>query len=909
MHDSKGDSDLGHAFPDLNPNPVFESDVDGKVVYANPAARAIFGNFECQPWLRDTVAEYADGKRDNTTLTVKSDVSCWFLFTVFLVENPRLVRFYGMDITEQKRAEEQIQCEKDRFRSVLESSLDCIYRLNLKTGRYEYISPSCQKVVGFSPAELMAQGIETAMSMVQREDVPALRTALAQLEKNGEATGEYRQLTKTGEYRWISNHMSLVKDKPTEGHLYRDGIMRDITQRKEAEEDLKRSEVSLAQAQRIGQIGSWEWNIQTGELRWSAQLYTIYGVEPTTFTPTLQSFAGFVHPEDRETVQSKIDEIMSAGKSVSFDFRIVVEDGSTRFLNTVGEVIQFEENGKPLLMAGVNQDITERKKMEHQLKSLNESLENKVQNRTRLYRMLSDCNQALVTAIDELTLIQTICEIIVNSGGYLTSWVGYAERDQTKSVRPIASVGISLEHLTSLGIVWSDVERGQGPSGTAIRENQLVIWSDELGKQTPSIWQQDKALQRIRTSISVPLRETGKPPFGALTVATQQERAFNDDELNLFKELAGDLSFGIQALRAHAERDSALRNLEHINNQLHEMSAQLTLAEQRERRQLAGVLHDELQQLLVSAKIRMECIEDEALKACQDLLENSLRITRSLTAELCPPVLYKGNIIAVLEWLTDWANEKYGLNILLETALDHLNLTDDLTVMIYRSVQELLLNIAKHAKTQKGKIEVFSSDRQISITISDKGVGFDPSFVQEHSVEGGFGLFAVRERLLNRGCEFRIRSAPGEGSAFTIAVTPTVEPEFAVAEANSCNPKIRVLIADDHSVVRQALGVMLNMNEDIEVIGEAENGRIALDFARRLSPDIVLMDIEMPGLDGIKATRLLRLENPHIKVIGLSMHDEKDAKEEIMEAGASVFLMKNVPSTELLKAIRGLYAL
>jgi DNA-binding NarL/FixJ family response regulator len=102
---------------------------------------------------------------------------------------------------------------------------------------------------------------------------------------------------------------------------------------------------------------------------------------------------------------------------------------------------------------------------------------------------------------------------------------------------------------------------------------------------------------------------------------------------------------------------------------------------------------------------------------------------------------------------------------------------------------------------------------------------------------------------------------------------------------------------------------MLNMNEDIEVIGEAENGRIALDFARRLSPDIVLMDIEMPGLDGIKATRLLRLENPHIKVIGLSMHDEKDAKEEIMEAGASVFLMKNVPSTELLKAIRGLYAL
>src|SRR5208337_2224271 len=114
---------------------------DGRVVYANAAAGAIFGNFEYQPWLRDTVAEYADGKRDITTLTVKSDVSRWFQFTVFLVEKQRVVRFYGMDITEQKRAEEQVQREKDRFRSVLESSIDCIYRLDLRTGRYEYISP------------------------------------------------------------------------------------------------------------------------------------------------------------------------------------------------------------------------------------------------------------------------------------------------------------------------------------------------------------------------------------------------------------------------------------------------------------------------------------------------------------------------------------------------------------------------------------------------------------------------------------------------------------------------------------------------------------------------------------------------------------------------------------------------
>jgi len=102
---------------------------------------------------------------------------------------------------------------------------------------------------------------------------------------------------------------------------------------------------------------------------------------------------------------------------------------------------------------------------------------------------------------------------------------------------------------------------------------------------------------------------------------------------------------------------------------------------------------------------------------------------------------------------------------------------------------------------------------------------------------------------------------------------------------------------------------MLDLSKDIEVVGQAENGRAALDCARRLSPDIVLMDIEMPEIDGIKATRLLRLEHPQIKVIGLSMHDKNDMEEDFLNAGASAFLMKNAPSDELIQAIRAVHAL
>jgi PAS domain S-box-containing protein len=147
----------------------------------------------------------------------------------------------SMDITEHKKAEEALQVSEARFRSVLDNSLDVIYRLNVQTSCYEYISPSAEMVVGFSPDELMAQDVETGLAMIHPEDLPAMRAALAHLEDAGKGMAEYRQRTKSGDYRWISNHMSLTMDS-TGRPLYRNGNIRDITERKQAEEEHRKSE-------------------------------------------------------------------------------------------------------------------------------------------------------------------------------------------------------------------------------------------------------------------------------------------------------------------------------------------------------------------------------------------------------------------------------------------------------------------------------------------------------------------------------------------------------------------------------------------------------------------------------------------------------------------------------------------
>jgi two-component system response regulator NreC len=115
---------------------------------------------------------------------------------------------------------------------------------------------------------------------------------------------------------------------------------------------------------------------------------------------------------------------------------------------------------------------------------------------------------------------------------------------------------------------------------------------------------------------------------------------------------------------------------------------------------------------------------------------------------------------------------------------------------------------------------------------------------------------------------------------------------------------IKILLADDHTIVRQGLKLILSAHADLAVIGEAANGREAVDLAEKLKPDIVLMDVAMPELNGIEATRRMVAANPRIKVLVLSMHKEAVYVREILKAGARGYILKDAIDTELLNAVR-----
>jgi DNA-binding NarL/FixJ family response regulator len=115
--------------------------------------------------------------------------------------------------------------------------------------------------------------------------------------------------------------------------------------------------------------------------------------------------------------------------------------------------------------------------------------------------------------------------------------------------------------------------------------------------------------------------------------------------------------------------------------------------------------------------------------------------------------------------------------------------------------------------------------------------------------------------------------------------------------------KLRIFIADDHALLRDGLKALVNCQPDMEVVGEAENGQIVLEQIRGLQPDIVLMDISMPGMNGAQATRQLKRISPSVKVLGLTAHEDNSYCRHMLEAGASGFLLKRAAAEQLIQAI------
>jgi PAS domain S-box-containing protein len=490
-----------------------------------------------------------------------------------------LVRGTVHDITERKQAEEAVRASEANLTRAQEIAHLGSWHLDVARNRLTW-SDEVFRIFGVGKGPRLTY--ETFLGSVHPEDRAAVDRAWAAALRGAPYDIEHR-IVVDGELKWVRERAQVEFDAA--GRALRGiGTVQDITERKRAVDEIRRLAGLQAEAAEIGQDalrGATLQEVLDGAVARVARALGADYCNVAEMLPGGDAFllragvgwkAGVV---GRATVKSSGSQ---PGYTVLSGRPVIVENAATetRFAplpRLLGEEVvsamsvvistaagpygalgahsrrrrAFTADEVNFLQAVANVlgMAIERRRAEEQLRRVN-----------RAHRALSTSNEALVRATDESALLDQICRIIVEEAGYRLCWVGYAEGDAARTVRPIAQAGFDEGYLEAANITWADTERGRGPTGTSIRTGEIQIAKNIAADPRLAPWRADALRRGYASSIAIPLVAEGRP-FGALTIYSSEIEAFADEEVRLLTELAGDLGYGIVSLRTQAERKRA----------------------------------------------------------------------------------------------------------------------------------------------------------------------------------------------------------------------------------------------------------------------------------------------------------------------------------------------------------------
>jgi diguanylate cyclase (GGDEF)-like protein/PAS domain S-box-containing protein len=276
------------------------------------------------------------------------------------------------DLTERRQDETSLRLREELWRTGVQSSNDAIITSD-DGDKIIFWNKRAQEIFGYLDEEVKDQSITRLITEAQ---VGCYRQEIEQLLASEEVgpPGEHFEITgrrKDGAEFPLEMSLSIWK---AQGQRFVTATIRDITQRKRAEAALQKIQASLAKAQRLAHLGSWDWDINKNKISLSDEIFRIIGLTPEEFGGSYEEFMDFIHPEDRDTVKVSLSRVLSKDLPFSLDYRVVRPDGKVRVVQSHGE-IYFDEAGQPLRMMGTVQDITEKKEAEEERRKLSMAVE------------------------------------------------------------------------------------------------------------------------------------------------------------------------------------------------------------------------------------------------------------------------------------------------------------------------------------------------------------------------------------------------------------------------------------------------------------------------------------------------------------------------------------------------------
>ncbi len=650
--------------------------------------------------------------------------------------------------------------------------------------------------------------------------------------------------------------------------------VRDVSATRAAVEALQASEERFRQLAENAREVFWLLEVPAGRISYVNRAYEeMWGRSCQSLYDAPQDWYEALHPEDRPRVVAAYES--SPDHAYDEEYRILHADGTVRWIRDRAVPVRGAD-GQVRRVAGIAEDITARKHSEEQLRNTN-----------RVLLTLSRCNEALVRATSEQALYDEVCRVIVEDGGYRLCWVGLVEQDERKTIRPVARAGQEQGYLASLDVVWSDTERGRGPTGTAARTGRPVVGRYFLTDPELAPWRAEALRRGFRSSAALPLVGEGGA-LGVLSIYAGEAAAFGDAELHFLEQLAEDLAFGMAAHRARAERDRLNGQLARADRLVamgtlsagvaHEINNPLTYV-------VSAVEH--LEGLLRASPAGLPAAATEAalgvLAEAREGAERVRLIVRDLRtlSRVDETRVERVELLPVLDFAAGISANELKHRARLVKDYGPLPAVMGNAAKLGQVFLNLLINAAQ--AIPPGRVDwnevrlTTSTDAggRAVIEVRDTGTGvppevaariFEPFVTTKRIGEGtGLGLSICRAVITSLGGEISFEDAPDRGAIFRVALPAAGALQAATAAstvpaAAVAGRRGRVAVVDDEPGVRRAIVRILAPEHDLEEFDGARG--LAERIAAGQVFDAILCDLMMPEMTGMELHGLLLRSAP-----------------------------------------------